>query len=122
MKLFESRNVLDRIETTWNMFFSSAWQVRLLPQIVFVAVGTTLGMLSFAPLFFLFPSIMAWDTLDNVGQMWILTQVLMILLVPITILTLVSGLTYTYTLTVSHGYEIGKTWQDYARTAWSRLW
>jgi hypothetical protein len=38
MKLFESRNVLDRIETTWNMFFSVAWQVRVLPQILFAAV------------------------------------------------------------------------------------
>lgn len=122
MKQFESRNVLDRIETTWNMFFSSAWQVRVLPQIVFAALWTTLGMLSFAPLFFLFPSFMTWDTLDSAGQMLLLAKALMILLVPITIFTLVSGMMYTYTLTVSHDYEVGKTWKDYARIAWSRLW
>jgi len=38
MKFFESRNVLDRIETTWNMFFSSAWRLRVLPQILFTAI------------------------------------------------------------------------------------
>ncbi len=122
MKLFESRNVLDRIETTWNMFFSSAWQVRVLPQIIFAAVWTTLGMLSFAPLFFLFPDFMSWDTLDSAAQMLLIAKMLMILLVPITLFTLVSGMVYTYTLTVSHDYEVGKTWQEYARIAWSRLW
>lgn len=79
-------------------------------------------MLSFAPLFFLFPSFMTWDVLDSAGQMFLIAKTLMILLVPITIFTLVSGMTYTYTLTVSHDYVVGKTWKDYAGIAWSRLW
>jgi len=65
---------------------------------------------------------MSWDILDSVAQMLLIAKTLMILLVPITLFTLVSGMVYTYTLTVSHDYEIGKTWQQYARLAWSRLW
>lgn len=122
MKLFESRNVLDRIETTWNIFFSSAWQVRVLPQILLVAIWTTLGILSCTPLFLLFSDFMNWDRLDNVDQMLLIVKTLTILLLPITIFTLVHGMVYTYTLTISHEYEVGKTWQQYARTAWSRLW
>lgn len=122
MKLFESRNVLDRIETTWNIFFSSAWQIRVLPQIIFIAIWTTLGILSFAPLFFFFPDIMTWETIDKTRQILVIIKILMILLVPITLFTLIGGLVYTYTLTVLHDYEVGKTWQQYASIAWSRLW
>jgi hypothetical protein len=79
-------------------------------------------MLSFAPLFFLLPSFMSWDALDSAAQMLLISKMLMILLVPITLFTLVSGMVYTYTLTVSHDFEEGKTWKEYARLAWSRLW
>ncbi len=122
MKLFESRNVLDRIETTWSMFFSSEWKVRVLPQILFTALGTTLGILSFWLLLFLVPGVMEWNTFSSPDQLFFISKALLILLIPITIFTLTSGITYTYTLSVSHDYEAWKTWQYYLNLALPRLW
>ena len=66
MQLFESRNVFDRIETTWNIFFSSAWQVRVLPQIVITALSTIIGFISLVPIFFFFSDFKNWEMLDDV--------------------------------------------------------
>ena len=122
MKLFESRNLLDRIETVWNMFFSSEWKVRVLPQIVLMTLWTIVGLISFAPIFFLIPGFTAWGTFDDARQLFFIAEVLMVFLLPIIIFTLVGGMTYTYTLSVCHDYLIWRTWQEYARLAWSRLW
>lgn len=122
MKQFESRNILDRIETTWNMFFSSAWKVRVLPQILLTSIWTTFGILSCFPIFFLISRVTNWDGIDGTEQLFFIIKILVLSLVPVTIFTLVSGLISTYTLTVSHDYRAEKTWIDYARVAWSRLW
>ena len=42
MTLFESRNVLDRIETAWNQFFSPDWRITILPQILLTLLGTSI--------------------------------------------------------------------------------
>lgn len=122
MKQFESRNVLDRIETTWNMFFSSQWQVRVLPQILMMAGWSLSMLLSLSPLFFLIDDLMGWGNLTYELQLFLIAKVLIVLLIPISIYTIMSGMIYTYTLTISHDFERDKTWQEYLKIAWSRLW
>lgn len=43
--LFENRNVLDRIETTWKLLILRNWKVALIPPVIIGLVGGILSLI-----------------------------------------------------------------------------
>lgn len=107
MKLFESRNVLDRIEKTGNIFLSPDWRVRVLPQLIINIIGILVGCISLIPLIYILMdgSHVILEQDEDAWLIWI-TKFLIYLLIPITIYTITVALIYTYTITICHDWEI----------------
>lgn len=122
MKQFESRNVLDRIETVWNMFFSSEWRLRILPQMIVGAIGIPAGLILLIPIVRIFTHSIEsdiWNSPEIVGEV---TLVGLYILAMITIFTLVGGIISTYTLITAREQKLEKTWEEYMTLAWRHLW
>lgn len=117
MNFFDSRNVFDRIETSWNLIFSDKWKITLLPLIAGWIIATWIGIYFFYLAFLNIPlSGAAWID-DPVRISLFLANILM----AVTIFITWSGLLQTYTFSACEGVS-EMNWQDLAKLAWKRLW
>ncbi len=90
MTLFESRNVLDRLETTWKGIFNANWKANISPFLILLLVNIAWGVIAsiIVPL-----TLFIWSMGMNsvLGKGIIVTLLLLILIVSIAIFYWITG-------------------------------
>ena len=123
MKLFETRNVFDRVETTWKKIVTKEWQITILPQVCIYLGWAWLGLICmmlggyyFTPLIPLFAG------MKEVSDVLIIIKPVSLFLLGIIILSFAGGIIQTYTLTVCNDSKVGMSYGEILSIAWERLW
>ena len=126
MTLFDSRNVLDRVETTWKMIFNQNWKQYLFPLVFWNIIATWIAIIFLYPLF---RRIYHIDTglLQNLQSHFLeysieLIEPLIYVLVSLTLFITIGGILQTYTISWHHNKEEDTSYKDIMLLAWNRLW
>ena len=123
MKLFEIRNVFDRVESTWNTLMTKNWKTTILPQFYFSLIGWWIGLVCM-----IFWGRVSFSLIPLIPQihepidMLLFTEPLLLFLLWAIVFSVMDGIIETYTLTVFYEYKEGLAYTQIFSQAIKRIW